>query len=107
MPEGDDVNAVGTRETVLPAGDDAEGGDLRLLGFRQPGAKPCEVGDGLRDRPFPAELHLDPDPCAVSSLDDRVDFEIGGIAVMKHAGISSIGVHPKVSDRQRFEQQPH
>jgi len=35
------------------------------------------------------------------------DLEIGGIAVMKHAGIRAIGVHPEVSDRRRFEQQSH
>lgn len=36
MPEGDDVDAVGTREAGLTTGDDAEGGEHRLLGFRQP-----------------------------------------------------------------------
>lgn len=36
MPEGDDVDAVGTREAGLITGDDAEGGEQCLLGFRQP-----------------------------------------------------------------------
>ena len=48
MPEGDDVDAVRSGEAGLSTGDDAEGGELRQLGFRQPRAELGEVGDSLR-----------------------------------------------------------
>ena len=51
MREGDDVDAVRTRETGLPTRDDAEGGELRQLGLRQPRAELGEIGDGFCDLP--------------------------------------------------------
>lgn len=59
MAEGDDVNAVRTREAGLPTGDDAEGGAVRQLGPRQPAAELSEVGDGLRDSPFSTEASVE------------------------------------------------
>lgn len=66
--------------------------------------KSQEVADGLGNLRCP-QLHLDGNPCAISRVNDAVDLQIVPIVIMGKARIVCGGIHLKIMQDERLEQQ--